>query len=314
MSIMNKFLIISVVLLTTLVGCNQIDFDPIDVQEHLGEKVESTISIADLKSQFVNPTVLFNATKMESANPLVINGIVTSTDTEGNVYKYITVQEEIQGGHAIKISVDVSGLSGKYPLGQRVSVVCDGLHIGNFAQSPQIGVYFNNITRNRIEPGRMPKPKSDKHIIAYGMPDPAAIVADTMTLAQIKAAGASVYNKLVCIKDAWFTGRGANFGEPANINNPADRIFAPSTNGIGFPQSREIQDGSGVSMFISTSEYAKFANNRIPASDIKGNITAIVGWYNDRDTSLDAKKIYHQLTLRTLSDLGKGFESYHNSN
>jgi hypothetical protein len=162
----------------------------------------------------------------------------------------------------------------------------------------------------RIEPGRMPRLIADRSIIAYGMPEPSAVVADTMTLAQIKAAGPAVYNKLVCIKGAWFTGKGANFGVPATIS-VSDQIFAPSTNGIGFPQSREIQDGSGVSMFISTSEYSKFATRRLPASTIKGNITAIVGWYNDRDATISSSKVYHQLTLRSIRDLGKGFESYH---
>jgi len=309
-----KFL--SIILLASLAACNQIDFEPVDQSKYLGQKIDSTYSIARLRKEFLNQTALFSFDSVKSPNQVIINGIVTSSDAEGNVYKYITIQEEINGdmrkGQALKISIDISGLSGIYPLGQRVSVICNNLVLGNFAQSPQLGVYFVNTGRNpvRIEPGRMPKFISDKHISAYGMPDPAAVVADTMTLAQIKAAGPAVYNKLVCIKGAWFTGRGANFGEPVNLSS-SNQIFAPSTNGIGFPQSREIQDGSGVSMFISTSEYSKFASRRLPASTIKGNITAIVGWYNDRDAVLSGVKIYHQLTLRSIRDLGKGFESYH---
>lgn len=307
-----KAKILSIILLAGLAACNQIDFEPIDQSKHIGQKIDSTYSIARLKKEFLDQSGLFSVTKVESAGQVVINGIVTSSDAEGNVYKYLTIQEERPGGHAMKISVDVSGLSGIYPLGQRVSVICNDLYLGNYAQSPQLGVYYENTGRNpvRIEPGRMPKYYSDRSIIAYGMPDPTAVVADTMTLAQIKAAGPAVYNKLVCIKGAWFTGKGANFGVPATIS-VSDQIFAPSTNGIGFPQSREIQDGSGVSMFISTSEYSKFATRRIPASTIKGNITAIVGWYNDRDVPVSASKVYHQLTLRSIKDLGKGFESYH---
>ncbi len=305
-----KFL--SIILLAGLAACNQIEFEPIDQSKHLGQKIDSTYSIARLKKDFLNQSSLFSVTRVVSPGQVVVNGIVTSSDAEGNVYKYMTIQEEMPGGQALKISVDVSGLSGIYPLGQRVSVICNDLYLGNFAQSPQLGVHFRNTGRNpvRIEPGRMPKYFSDKSIIAYGMPDTLAVVADTMTLAQIRAAGTAVYNKLVCIKGAWFTGRGADFGVPATIS-ANDQIFAPSTNGIGFPQSREIQDGSGVSMFISTSEYSKFATRRIPASTIKGNITAIVGWYNDRDVPASASKIYHQLTLRSIRDLGKGFESYH---
>ncbi len=305
---------LTIAMLAVLTACNQVDYEPIPVNTLLGEKIDSTYSIARFKNEFLPATGLFSAVKIDTQFDVVINGIITSTDAEGNVYKYMTVQEEVPNGEALKISVDVSGLSGIYPLGQRVSVILNDLYIGKYAESPQVGVYYNNISRtpSRVEPGRMPKLFSDMHIIAYGMPDPAAIVADTMTIAQIKAAGPKVFNKLVCIKNAYFTGKGANFGAPSTIPL-VDQIFAPSTNGVGYPQSREIQDGTG-SVFVSTSEYAKFATKRLPASSIKGNITAIIGWYNDRDTPPQSNRIYHQLTLRSLKDLGKGYETYHAQN
>lgn len=34
-----------------------------------------------------------------------------------------------------------------------------------------------------------------------------------------------------------------------------------------------------------------------------GDIVALVGWYNDKDENIDPTKIYHQLTIRSLSDL-----------
>lgn len=309
---MKSFKIIVSVAVLALVSCNQVEFENIDPAAYLGEKVPSTISIADLKSQYATSTGLFTADQVDDRD-VVVNGIITSTDVEGNVYKYFTIQEEIPGGQALKVSIDVSGLSGIYPLGQRVSVRASDLYIGKYAESVQLGVYYYNTERSRVEPGRMPKLISDKAVVAYGMPDPAAIVADTMTIAEIRASGAEMVNKLVCIKDAYFTGKGANFGLPATIP-AAERIFAPSTNGVGYPQSREIKDPSGASIFISTSEYAKFATKPLPATSVKGNITAIIGWYNDRDTQLSTTKIYHQLTIRRLSDLGKGFEAYHAAN
>lgn len=304
--------IIAIIVFMGLVACKKTEFESINFSEHIGMRVDSTYSIARIVREFNTPNALFNANPIISSVPVVINGIVTSCDEEGNIYKYITIQEEMQGGRAIRISIDVSGMSGYLPLGQRVSVICNNLFIGNFAQSPQLGVLFNNVSRGRIEPGRMPKPIADAHIIPYGLPEPSAVIADTMTIAQIRAAGPALFNKLVCIKGAWFTGRGANFGVPATIT-PAQQIFAPSTNGVGFPQSREIQDGTG-SIFVSTSEFSRFAGNRLPASSIRGNITALVGFYNDRDATLQANRIYHQLTIRSLNDLGRGFESYHAAN
>lgn len=290
-------------------SCAKTEFDQIPFEKTQGEKWETTITIAQLKNNYMTSTGLFTADSIKSTTDLVFNGIVTSSDVEGNVYKYLTVQEEGENAQAIKISIDVSGLSAIYPLGQRISVRCNDLYIGKYAESPQIGIrYVNKEKNNRIEPGRMPKLLSDIHISAYGLPEPQAVKADTMTIAQIKAGGSSLFNKLVCIKNAYFTGKGANYGKPATIPDK-DKIFAPPTGGIGYPQSREIQDGTD-SIFVSTSEYAKFASKPLPPSTMKGNITAIVGWYNDKDKTYDSSKIYHQLTLRSLNDLGKGFESY----
>ncbi len=295
-----------------LTGCAQTEFDAMSADKLMGVKLETTYTIAKLKTDFMVSTALFSADSIVSTKDIVINGIVTSSDNEGNVYKYIVVQEEGANAQAMKISIDAGSLSGIYPLGQRVSVRCNGLYIGKYAEGPQMGVYYENKTKTpvRIEPGRMPKYYADTHISAYGLPVPAAVIPDTMTIAQIKAGGISVANKLVCIKNAFFTGKGANYGLPSTIPE-TEQIFAPSTNGIGYPQSREIQDGSGASVFVSTSEYSKFASKRIPAPTYKGNITAIIGWYNDRDATASATKIYHQLTLRSISDLGKGFETYH---
>ena len=51
--------------------------------------------------------------------------------------------------------------------------------------------------------------------------------------------------------------------KPTTIS-ASEKIFAPSTNGVGYPQSREITDGTG-SIFVSTSEYARFANVKLPS-------------------------------------------------
>lgn len=331
---MKKLNIIGAIALFTalLSGCAQTDFDAMDPNKLMGDSLITTTTISQLLSGFMTNNDQYTDTVSKKAGlftadfistdttDMVINGIVTSSDIEGNIYKYIIVQEEKPNGQALKISIDAGSLSGIYPLGQRVSVRCNGLYIGKYAQSPQLGIrYVNgekfktNLTTGlityRIEPGRIPLPIAKQHIIAYGLPHPEAVKPDTMTITQILNSGPTLYNKLVCIKNAFFTGNGADYGLPAIIANPSDFIFAPSTNGVGFPQSREIKDGTG-SIFVSTSEYAKFATYALPPSSNRGNITAIVAWYNDKDVSLVSGKIYHQLTLRSISDLGKGFESY----
>ena len=328
-----KYLTALFVAATVFAGCNTTEFEPVPKEKLQGEKWTSTTTVKEVLDTYMTnfdqytDTVsknagLFTADLIPSSPENIINGIITTSDVEGNIYKYIIVQEEEPDGMAVKISIDASGLSSIYPIGTRVSVDLGGLYVGKYAQSPQIGVYYENMTRYkenletgkryyRVEPGRMPFPIARKHISAYGEPAPEAIKADTLTIAQIKAGGPKFYNKLVVIKNAYFTGRGAYSGRPTLISDE-QMIFAPSTNGVGFPQSREIQDGTG-NIFIATSEFARFANKPIPPSAYIGYITAIVGWYNDKDVALNNTKIYHQLTIRSLKDLGAGFEGYHES-
>jgi len=324
-------LVVSAALLT---ACTKTEYNAIPVSQLLGDSLPTTISIHKLDSLYNTSLDVYTDTLNKNAGLftvrlipedttyMVINGVITSSDVEGNIYKYIVIQELGKDGQAIKISIDAGSLSGIWPVGQKVSVKLNGLYLGKYAQSFQIGTRFVNLDKikldtlhhkniYRIEPGRIPLPIAMQAIHAYGMPNANLIKTDTMTIAQIRQSGMSMVNKLVCIKNAYFTGRGADYGLPATIIKDADYIFAPSTGGIGYPQSREIQDGSGFSIFISTSEYSKFATYKLPTSNYRGNITSIVGWYNDKDVPFSQSKIYYQLTMRGLFDLGKGFEGYH---
>ncbi len=292
-----KYLLV-VSLPLTFLGCNDYH-NSVGLDDVVGDSIASTYTIAQVKSTFLTSTNLFSVQQIQSQEDVIINGVITSDDDAGNIYKYIVVQEQGENGQALKISIDAGSLSGIYKQGQRVAVRLNDLWIGKYAQAPQIGVYYLNEKKGREEPGRIPKPISDLHIFAYGMPDASLIQPKEMTIAEIVASGSEIYNKLVKIKNATFTGKGANYGKPATIS-ASEKIFAPSTNGVGYPQSREITDGTG-SIFVSTSEYARFASVKLPSGT--GDVVAIVGWYNDKDATIDPTKIYWQLTLRSLDDL-----------
>ena len=309
-NIFKTFIIIAI---ASLAACTQNNFDLAEYTT--GTKVESTTTIAQLKATFINKKWnYFGADSISSSTQQVINGIVTSTDIEGNVYKYIVVKEEEPGGQAIRVSIDASGLASIYPIGQRVSVILNDLYIGQYGQCAQIGVFGRHRTRSS-EPEQtaaIPFPIARKQIIAYGKPEPSAVVPDTMTIKQILDANKEVISyRLVYIKNAHFTGNGEWIsGNNFTTLSEVEKIFAPGTGGLNYPQSREINDGTG-SIHISSSEFAKFSKHLLPASSHVGDITAIVGWYNNRDMSLVSNKTkYYQLTMRTLGDLGKGFEGY----
>ncbi|MCL1867380.1 MAG: DUF5689 domain-containing protein [Paludibacter sp.] len=318
------FLINTVIAGLIFVSCSQYNLDNPDTSVQ-GKKVASTTTIEYLETNYMTtPTTsagYYTADLIPSekdAGKLVFNGIVTSNDLLGNQYKYIVVQEDsalTPKPRAIRVSVDVNNVTNIYPIGQHVSVIVNGWHIGMYGNTPQLGMYYERPRDGRISPTGIPLPIMLKTVIAYDEPAPKKVVADTMTIAELNSYGGARHMemdwKLIAIKNAYFTGRGASYGSPVNLAD-ADKIFAPSTNGVGFPQSREIQDGTGsVSAgtgytFVATSEYSRFAKYPLPASTYVGTITCIASWFQGRPTD----KGVFQLTLRTLNDLGAGYEGY----
>lgn len=318
----SKYIFILLALVAGFGSCAKTEFDPIPLDALEKDSLKTTYTIEQLKAEFmtdrdtfsdpINKNAgLYTSDLIKSEKDVVISGYVTSSDVEGNMYKYFTLQEDRQNGQALRVSVDASGLSAIYPLGQRVWIRCNGLYIGNYGQAPQLGSLYVNTERfkvqdgktiYRIEPGRMPLYSAKTHVVAKGLPTPNVIKADTMTIQQIKASDyRKLVNKLICIKDAYFTG----FDDKNKPLTTENMIFAPSTNGVGYPQLRVIADKTGT-ISIASSEYAKFATKPLPESSYRGNITVIVGWYKNY---IDSTPVW-QLSLRSLSDLGKGFEAY----
>ena len=324
---MKKLNIIGIFALTAALfaGCAKTEFEAMNPNKLTGDSITTTFTIAQLQASFKSDSDaysdttqflggLYTANLIDSTKDVVISGYITSIDDEGNIYKNIVIQEKGATGQGMKISIDAGSLTGIYPVGQHVWIRCNGLYLGRYGEAYQIGLKYINTTKMvikksindtiyRIEPGRIPLPIAQAHIFTYGLPDASVIKADTMTIAQIRAKASvrnTFINKLVCIKNAYFTG--ASVGVPLS---GSDLIFAPSTNGIGYPQSRDITDGTGT-IVIATSEYAKFASYQLPTSNYRGDITVIIGWYRNYTSQTGD----WQLTLRSITDLGKGFEGY----
>ena len=233
---------------------------------------------------------------------IVIEGIVISSDTAGNVYKSFFIQDMESPEQGLKISVDAAALSGIMPLGQKVSIKCNGLAIGKYAEMYQLGmVYFNNadtlITAEKnkrgYEPGRIPYHTFLEQIKFVGLPDISKIVVHTMTVREILNSGSEVHARIVRINGVNFTGKDQGQDIPEGQN-----IFAIDTKGVGYPSSRDITDGTGT-IAIATSEFARFSGKKIPGTSEKFDVIALVGWYRDKSNYPGN----WQLTIRSLSDL-----------
>ena len=266
-----------------------------------------------------------------SSTPIYIRGRVTTDDYAGNFYKAICIQQIVDGKQqALRLSVDAGSVGGLYQIGQEILIRVDGLSIGRYANQPQLCMasYNNNIYANNAEqkigwaPGRIPMAIFKARTQCIGKPDVSQLVYDEYTFDEFT----SVLNlqeartwdaKLVRIKDVHYTGYYFTTSGTAKCTtgNPEDdtnaNVFAPTTENIGYPQSRVIEDENGNKTAISSSEYAKFAHFYIPGADKNGvnncsnyvgDVVGILGFYSDNARYAPAYDDW-SITIRSLDDL-----------
>lgn len=318
-----------IVLAALLIGCNKVEFD--DMKTDISKCPPATHTISQFMAAYASDkgdifpvrtnsgtSNLFSVdTIPQAGNPIIITGRVISEDIAGNIYKNIIIQDTITGD-ALKMSVDVGSLTGVFPLGQLISIKCNGLAIGKYGDSYQLGiVYYNKDdlkpAKSGYEPGRIPYSLFSTIAKAYGMPEPNKVKVDTMTIADIKSSlvPRSLHSRIVCIKNVKFNGYGEVEFKNIKLSNTQLFFGLPKPTFTGVPVSREIEDANGNKIFISTSEFSKFASKPLPNSNLSGNVTAIIGWFRDQEgTTTFPKPGGWQLTIRSLNDLGKGFETY----
>lgn len=265
---------------------------------------------------------LFSVDDIPDSQAVVIIGRIVSSDVSGNVYKTMYIQDCEHPEQGLKLSVDAGSLSGMYSIGQKIAINCAGLAVGKYAKMPQIGVpYYNNGKEGMDNPqkvgweiGRIPLPVFNAHVQFIGVPEPAKIVANKMTIEEVKAVSdgyrdistlASRFVELETGNTLYFSQQGVDYGEPKNLDelNPPDLkgIFAPSTNGVGFPQSRVVKNASGTWMSVGTSEYAKFADAALPAIEYKGKLYGFISYYHDNGKYEPSNQ--WTIVLRSLDDV-----------
>ena len=266
-----------------------------------------------------------------SATPVYIRGRVTTDDYAGNFYKAICIQQIVDGNQqALRLSVDAGSVGGLYQLGQEILIRVDGLAIGRYANQPQLCMpsYNNNIYANNAEqkigwaPGRIPMAIFNARTQCIGKPDVSQLIYDELNIKDFT----SVLNlqetrkwdaKLVRIKNVHYTGQyfttsgtgKCTTGDPEIDQNA--NVFAPTTNNIGFPQGRVIEDAYGNKTAVSSSEYAKFAYFYIPGADQNGvancadyvgDVVGILGFYSDNAKYAPAYDDW-SISIRSLDDL-----------
>jgi len=255
---------------------------------------------------------------------IIIVGRIVSTDVSGNIYKNIYIQDCEKPDYGIKIGIDAGSIGGMYAIGQKIAFKLKGLAIGKYAKMPQIGVpYYNNAKEGLDNPakagweiGRIPLSIFTEHVQMIGRPEPAKIIVKEMKIEDIKATATDYKNvallssRLVRISNisfvpyTWDTyGRlSALSGTYACSTDPNANTFAPTTGGIGYPQSRCFGSPTDT-LAIGTSEYSKFACAPLPSDEYRGSVTGMVSFYYDNGAyDLVTNKVW-TITINGLDDL-----------
>lgn len=261
---------------------------------------------------------------------IYIRGRVTTDDYAGNFYKALVIQQINADGKQenLRISVDLGSSGGMYQMGQEILIRCNGLAVGRYANQPQLCVpsYNNNIYAMNASqkvgwcPGRIQGSVFRKATRMIGTPDVSKLKYDEVTLTELfaelplkpnaDANGMDQVRKadgrLVRIKNVHFTGQFDNNGTLAKCDtlhpdsSSNANVFAPTTNNIGYPQSRVLQDQGTTKIMCSCSEYAKFAYYYLPGADrhgvngcvnFEGTVTGILGWYLDKASDMASDKL-----------------------
>ena len=233
----------AVVLLALLaVGCNK-ELDEAPVLTYNGQ---ANMTIDELLSYHTVGSV---DSYSEIPEGTIITGVVTSSNQEGNCYKYLTIQDETG---AIMIKVDDSHLYPKYSIGQRIFVECGDMVIGDYRKNKQLGFWVDG-TMTGISSSR-----EDMYLYRDGVcgAEPEALVITSKN--QLDE---SMYNRLVKLEGCHFEDGGrANYCD------------------AGTNTSRNIVMGDNTEIVLRTSSYATFANTLLPEGE--GDIYGILTIYN----------------------------------
>ena len=187
---------------------------------------------------------------------IYVQGVVTSSDESGQYAQSIVFQDE---SGAINIYADLSSSNRLFPIGQKISVQCRGMMLGEAGGMLSLGASVsgegldkkvnaidNRSARNSIWP------------VAGGSP----VEAMTVTLSELSVDSRSHEQELVCINDVFF--------------QTADLPFA--NEGGSSEQYRTLYDDEGESILLCTSDAASMAGDNLPAG--KGSVTGIVTYSN----------------------------------
>ncbi len=275
---MKKRLIVSLTFFTAaiavligMVSCNKkFDAPPYSVSSN----AIANTTIMGLKNQY--GTLGANVASLIT-DTVIISGTVIADDKSGNFFKQIVIQDNTGG---IVIQLSATNQYTTYNIGRQVWIKCQGLYIGNYNGSLQIGAGAGLTTAGKPIMEGIPSTLIQNYLIAGTLVDsvkPKVVTASQLTTGLLD----SLQNTLIELDNYQF----ANADTSKTYADPA---LISTTAGTFYPQTCS---GNNTTLELYNSNYAYFAGLPVP----KGN-GALIGVYTIYGS-------YEEIEIRDTSDV-----------
>ena len=238
MKIFNKLIFAFAILM--IFSCVDQEFD-VPPGFQLQTEDISNITIADLKATH---TIGNDAEAI--AEGTIIRGIVSSDDSEGNIYQTLFVQDGTAG---LPLRIGTTDLNILYPRGRELFIDLGGLFLGDFNGLKQVGILDEG---NNVE--RIPEAQLEQRFILGEIKD--AVVPITKTISELNDDDLA---SLVTITNVEFSDEqtGPNY----------------ATEGGGGGANRNVSDCNGGMIVMRNSDFAGFAS--VPLDPGNGTVTGL---------------------------------------
>lgn len=245
----------ALLLMLVAVGCNE-DFDmPPMVVPHAEHQANMTI--AEFKAKYWQDGRNFIDTCKEDT---YIHGWVTSSDEEGNIYKYLYIQDETAG---IGISIDANSIYNTYRVGQEIVISMKDFWIGKYNGQYLIGKPEWYAAQSVWEAGRMTLDQFNEHTEINGLPN-----LDKISPVEVKISdviGHSDRETQLRYQGQFVVIRGVEW-EAAD----GETTYSESASST----VRNIKDEEGNVLGVNNSNYANFRGEPLPVG--KGDVQGIL--------------------------------------
>ena len=245
----------ALLLMLVAVGCNE-NFDtPPMVVPHAEHQANMTI--AEFKAKYWQDGRNFIDTCKEDT---YIHGWVTSSDEEGNIYKYLYIQDETAG---IGISIDANSIYNTYRVGQEIVISMKDFWIGKYNGQYLIGKPEWYAAQSVWEAGRMTLDQFNEHVEINGLPNVDNIKPVEVEIGDV--VGHSDRDTQLQYQGQFVIIRNVEW-EAADGTTTYSESASSTT--------RNIKDEDGNVLGVNNSNYANFRGEPLPVG--KGDVQGIL--------------------------------------